>query len=361
MRQLSKVYDYSKNFIADTQTMATALHKVNKNKYDKIFKTLCEKFPELKQKLEERASRVVIGITSYSKRYEHLIEVLESLQKQTYKPYKIVLTLTEADAKVIPNDLVNYLADNQEDIEILLIDTDIKPHKKYYFPMQKYRDYCVITVDDDVIYNRHLVEKLMNAYLEDPSRIYAGRVHRITFDGEKAKPYKKWLYQYNSADINPSHLLFATGIGGILYPPDCFDISEKKMKDIKSFLYADDIYLKKLEIDGNLRVCYVPGIINKEFKEADYKDYVALYKINVNENKNDEYLSRIDFNRLYSELPKKDKNESGVITFKSHNAYTVPLKGDREILHAKTMVFKSKYVAPKQPTPGMVFKVKPKS
>ena len=356
LRQLSKVYDYSKNFIGDTQSMKTALHKVNKNKYESIFKTLCEVFPEFKEKMLERSRRVVISLTTYPKRFEHLVEVLNTLVNQTVTPYKILLVIDKPNIEYITPEIVDYIAAHQDLIEVILAENPIKPHEKYYFAMQKYRYCSIITVDDDVLYDKRLVEKLLESYIQDPSRIHAARVHKITFDKNGVRPYKSWIYQYNRSDINPSHTLFATGVGGVLYPPDCLDISEDNLPEIQEFLLADDIYLKKLEIEKNLKVVFVPGIMNKELKQKDYKDYSALYKINVVENKNDEYLSKIDFSGIVDEANCKP----GIISFRAKtNPNDILLVGSDNI-RSKTMVFKSKYTSATPKKPVMVFKTKHK-
>ena len=96
--------------------------------------------------------------------------------------------------------------------------------------------------------------------------------------------------------------------------------------------------------------------MNKELKQKDYKDYSALYKINVVENKNDEYLSKIDFSGIVDEANCKP----GVISFRAKtNPNDILLVGSDNI-RSKTMVFKSKYTSATPKKPVMVFKTKHK-
>lgn len=109
-------------------------------------------------------------------------------------------------------------------------------------------------------------------------------------------------------------------------------------------------------MEKNLKVVFVPGIRNKEFKQKDYQDYSALYKINVVENKNDEYLSKIDFSGIADEANRKP----GVLLFHAKtNPNDILLVGSDDI-RSKTMVFKSKYTPATPKKPVMVFKTKSK-
>ncbi|KAG4102883.1 nucleotide-diphospho-sugar transferase [Neocallimastix lanati (nom. inval.)] len=52
LRQSSKIYDYTKDIIKDSQV--TSLYKVNDKKYDLILKNIINEFPDLKKKLDEK-------------------------------------------------------------------------------------------------------------------------------------------------------------------------------------------------------------------------------------------------------------------------------------------------------------------
>ena len=54
------------------------------------------------------------------------------------------------------------------DIELLNAKEDILGHKKYFYTMQKYKDLPIITVDDDSIYSKDLVQLLYDNYKKYP-------------------------------------------------------------------------------------------------------------------------------------------------------------------------------------------------
>ena len=39
-------------------------------------------------------------------------------------------------------------------IDIITVNKDLKPHKKYYYTMLKYPEYAIVKVDDDITYSK---------------------------------------------------------------------------------------------------------------------------------------------------------------------------------------------------------------
>ena len=75
------------------------------------------------------------------------------------------------------NQLTDVLKDyfKKHDIEIIESERDLKPHKKYIYAMQKYKDIPVITVDDDAVYRSDMVKSLYEDHLKNPDCIVFGR------------------------------------------------------------------------------------------------------------------------------------------------------------------------------------------
>lgn len=295
IRQSSKIFNNSASYIPGTQSMPTALHKVND--YGKINDTLFSYFPEYAKKLEERRSRVVVSLTSYGDRIQYLPAVINSMYRQTVRPCKIVVCLDARDKDRLTPELSEYLSDPR--IDLIWSDEpcgDLKPHKKYYYAMMKYRGYAVITVDDDSVYTPDLVESLTDTYMKNPSRVCARRVHLIRYSADKKPlPYKNWGYDYTKVKFAASQLI-ATGCGGILYPPDVLNITPDDLPSAMEYVNADDIWLKKREFDKGVKTVYVPNEkrIGDPILEAQHNES-ALYKQNVKNGGNDRYIEMIGF------------------------------------------------------------------
>lgn len=244
--------------------------------------------------------RVIISLTSHGVRIKYVSKTIFSILNGFFKDIHIVLTLYKDDVNLIPDDL-KLMIDNNI-IELLIADKKIGPHTKYFYVMKKYKNTPIITIDDDGIYYKESIENLYNKYLEHPNCICANRVHKITFNNKKINKYNKWHYEYKKEQM-PSYLLFATGVGGVLYPPNILKIDDTNLEDIKKCLWADDIYLKVLEIRYNIKVVFTntKNIIPQSFNESIKKitQDTGLYLKNIRY-KNDEYINKFikDFNRI---------------------------------------------------------------
>ena len=167
---------------------------------------------------------------------------------------------------------------------------DLKPHKKYYYAMQEFKDKNIVTVDDDVVYPPKMLERLYEAHLNNSHVICAGRVHRITFDENgRINEYDKWMHG-DDLIKTPSAQLVPIGIGGVLYPPKTMN---EKMFDIKSIkelcLKADDLWLKCSSCSVGTKVFAVCNA-SKYLYELEEAQSTALKKGNVNLKQNDIYF-----------------------------------------------------------------------
>ena len=155
-------------------------------------------------------------------------------------------------------------------INIITVNEDLKPHKKYYYAMNKYRDYAIITVDDDIIYSHDMLISLINSYLDHPNIVSGRRSHIMEYkkNGELGN-YMSWIKEQKKikeADFN----IFLTGCGGIIYPPDIFQINERYLKIINETLTTDDITLKYFETIKGVEVIWVPNAYQQGLKTIIY-------------------------------------------------------------------------------------------
>lgn len=245
--------------------------------------------------------KVIVSLTSYGLRLKYVSKTIFSVLSGTFKDVHIVLTIAKKDKKFIPNELQLLIDTNV--IELLEVDVDLGPHTKYFYTMKKYKNTPIITIDDDGVYDPKLVESLYKKYTENYDCICARRVHRILFNDKVILNYRKWIFDYNK-EKKQSMFLLATGVGGVLYPPNILDISVDNLEEINKCFYADDIYLKVLEIRKNIPVIWVennwlqPKPFSKEIDKQIKEN--GLWRINTLKDRNDDYIKTFinDFNRL---------------------------------------------------------------
>lgn len=109
--------------------------------------------------------RVNLCMTSWKGRINSIEKVIESLLNQTYEDFILRLTLSteEFPDKQLPEFFKKF---NDERIHVVWVQENTKTMKKV-FPILKLLsddDDIIITVDDDVIYDRHFVEFRLNEF-----------------------------------------------------------------------------------------------------------------------------------------------------------------------------------------------------
>ena len=161
---------------------------------------------------------------------------------------------------------------------------DIRSYKKLIPSLKMYPKACIITIDDDALYEYDFLERMMEAHRSHPKSICGSRVHKIKLgDDKRPLSYMNWdLYK---ADVNKeSPLHFPTGVGGILYPPHCF-MQEILNKDAFMELapYADDVwfYAMGLMNDTSFVKVYTRKP-NGDFTELPSAYSSALFAENTN-------------------------------------------------------------------------------
>lgn len=117
--------------------------------------------------------KIRVSMTSWQPRIKNVKAVIESILNQTVMPDSVELNLAkpnfiEIDEKGnekinLPNDLVDFI-DKHDNVNLNWTDKDTKTFKKLIPTLQKYygEDYYVLTIDDDMLYKRNYIEKMLN-------------------------------------------------------------------------------------------------------------------------------------------------------------------------------------------------------
>lgn len=275
------------------------------NKTHKIISILGLKF-KIKLKTKALSEKdIIVSLTSYPARINKVEKTIKSLLNQTLKPKKVVLALGEDKfpnkENDLPESLKNLLSDK---FEILWTPYDLRSYTKLIPTLKEYPNNIIVTVDDDIIYEKERLSKLYKAYKKQPNIIHCHRVHRILFDKKKQiKPYIKWKFVISN--VKPSFNNFLTGVGGVLYPPNVLhpDIfKEEVFKDLAPM--ADDIWFWAMAVLNNTKI----NVIKNNCKVLEYIEGTqddCLWATNQT-GKNDEQLKNI-LNRYPEILEKLDK------------------------------------------------------
>lgn len=289
---LKKLYDKSREK-EKLEFKIKRLHNIWQYSYKR--RQLKKKIDELTSiKNTKKKEQVFVSLTSYPGRIGTVHTCIKSLLNQSVTPYKIILWLSKMEFPNLEEDLPEELLSLRNEIfQIRWTDDDLKPHKKYYYAMQEYKDFPIIIVDDDVIYNSKLVELLMDSYKKFPKNISCMRANLMLFKDDKSlRKYDSWVYDYKMLRDTPSYQLLPTGVGGVLYPPNIFkdDLFDKDAI-IKTSLYCDDLWLKINAVYSGISVIVPKDSVS--YKEIPSTQECALWRLNIGRNNNDLSLENI--------------------------------------------------------------------
>ena len=162
---------------------------------------------------------LIVSLTTFGKRIYEVYLTIESLLQQTLKPNKIILWLSkdEFNEDDIPIILKRQ---RKRGLEIACCE-ELRSYNKLIPTLQTYPKATIVTVDDDMIYPFDLLENLYKEHKKNPNTVVCYRYTKLSFDRTgNIKPYNKWTFDYQGNEkcmnVQPA------GVGGVLYPPDCF-------------------------------------------------------------------------------------------------------------------------------------------
>lgn len=226
---------------------------------------------------------IIVSLTSFGKRVNDVCFTIESLMQQSRKANRIILWLDEDyDLTSLPASLE---LQQQRGLKILLT-KDIRSYKKLIPALIAYPEAAIITVDDDILYEFDILDRIITSYLSDTTSIHACRIHSMSFDKQgNLKPYIEWNWRMANEE-NPARN-FLTGCGGILYPPHSL-APQVIEQDIFTAICptADDVWFTAMALFNGTQIKKVP---TRNPKGEDYIENptvqdVGLRNINVGEN-----------------------------------------------------------------------------
>ena len=195
--------------------------------------------------------RVVISLTTSPKRLEKIDDILNNIVNQTRKPNKIILNVPhifKRDCSKYNEEILKKL--NNKYGEILLINRceDRGPITKLIptLDLEKDPNTNIILIDDDIIYEKDLIEKLVNEYNKNPEIVIANNIFT---------PLK--------------YTTIPQAFAGIIFRRSIFDDSfilfADEVKDYKHCYNSDDLIIGLYFIKKNIR-------IKSPEKETKYSD-----------------------------------------------------------------------------------------
>lgn len=227
---------------------------------EKVRKTLVGKGFRVKtpRRFVRGQDRFIVSLTTVSYRIHCVERAIRSILEQTILPDKILLHVSKdaylmcdgVKEESIPESLKKLQGDR---FEIVWVE-NTGPHRKLLPAMKAYPDAWILTIDDDMTYNKRLVESMIDLAANHPPAVISNRSRVICNPGT---PYHSWPLLPENGQMVQSFGLLPTGVGAICYPPNC--IPEKAFD---SAMYCaktptcDDIWFRAATMDAAFRVLH---------------------------------------------------------------------------------------------------------
>lgn len=256
----------------------------------RVFTNIYVRFVLMTQTKETNISNdtIIISLTSYPARIQNLWMVVKTLLNQKgIDNYKVILWLSEIQfpkgIDSLPKSLAQLIA---KGLDVRFVSDDLKSHKKYYYAFKEYPNNIVVTVDDDVLYPPILVKTLLDVHKRYSNCVICNRGIKI----DKIKSYSKW--ENVDQFLIPQNNILPTGIGGVLYPPHCYNKCIFDVKAIKATcINGDDLWLNFMCRLNDTKVVHTGAKFG--FITVLSSQKTALSIENVNHDKNDIQIDAI--------------------------------------------------------------------
>lgn len=229
---------------------------------------------------------VIISLTTIEYRLPRLHLVIRSLLQQTITFKKIVLWVNEDLQRSLPNSLNKLQSDRFE----IRFSSGNSSHRKLVETLKVYPDEFIVTCDDDLMYPRDWLERLLVEYAKHPQAIVAHMCRAFRFDNNGLMPYKKW----RSEELGESsERTLAVGWGGILYPPGSLheDVLNESLY-MQLAPKADDLWFKAMAYKKGTPV-FKSAQPNPEPIPIMLTQKFSLKKENIDEDANRKQWQRI--------------------------------------------------------------------
>ena len=206
--------------------------------------------------INKKENNIYVSLTTIPSRSKDIIFTINSILNQTIIPNKIFITISKNN---IREKYINYKIPDEIKknplVEIIEIEKDNGPITKLYGGLLKcnHENDIIITVDDDSIYNRYMIENILN-YSKKYQNQVIGTIGRID--------YKKKIFGYDF--IKPFKVRLLEGYGGVGYRKKFFDIKDIDTNNLpKEVIFNDDIYLSYLLKNKDIELIIVPSKIKE--------------------------------------------------------------------------------------------------
>ena len=251
---------------------------------------LKEEIPQNPLNTRVRDEKVIVSLTSYPARINYVHLAIKSLMLQSYKPDRIILWLAEEQfpSKKLPENLISL---QKYGLEIIWIH-DIYGHKKYFYPvLNQKEDEIVITFDDDIIYSKKTIERLMKTHAQFPDCLVCERAQAY----DESNPYQpgRWTTISDKGVNTPSYSLNPSPGGGCMIPYRVFHEDACNEVKIRELAYKNDDIWYMFMCAHNKKKIVKTRKYHRTFSVIDGSQAEQMAFDNVQNNRNIQIMEKL--------------------------------------------------------------------
>lgn len=245
---------------------------------------------------------VIVSLTTFPAASEYAVGAVESILRGDTLPDKLVLYVTKAQfgEAGLPEKLKEIEKRNPI-FEIRDYGKDIRSYRKLVPALKDFPDDIIVTIDDDMDYDKEMLTDLLKLHDEFPDRIIAHRAKKVSL----FHPYKKWKklrwYDFIRKSDQSGFNVIQTGCGGVLYPPGAL---KKEMIDEELFTRiaptADDFWFWAAAVANGTEIMPFPYGKHNKPKELGKPRSLSLKTVNF---KSGTDLNDKSFRSILEEYP----------------------------------------------------------
>jgi hypothetical protein len=254
--------------------------------------------------MKTKTEQIIVSLTSFPERIGSVVQAIQSILSGRRLPNKIVLYLADLQfpGRKIPDELMRLPL-----LEIRWEQNDWRSYKKLVPALRDFPNAIIITIDDDIIYPRNLLTKLIRCHRRYPNAICARRVRRAL--STRTADWK--LYRWARCilwGMRPRLNNISTGCGGILYPPHSLYCDVMRNDIFMSITpTTDDLYFYAMAVMNGTKTAVASRSLHLDYIPGSQSVQGTLYHINCGQTDQ----NQINFDKLCEKYPLKEKLEFG--------------------------------------------------
>lgn len=232
---------------------------------------------------------VIVSLTTFGERLASVAHTVESIGAGSVRPRRIVLWLDDAEAFAQRPASLRRL--EKRGLEVRLTE-NLGPHTKYYPILDEAvaAGVPVATADDDILYPRWWLDRLLAAGRSHPTTINCYRASVVALDGGSVAAYDDWP---RCTDTETSLSRFGTGVSGVLYPVAMLEqLRSRGTAFVDVCLKADDIWLHWVALRSRIPVRQIDPR-PRHFPLVPGTQAQSLMATNVAHRRNDAYVAAL--------------------------------------------------------------------